>query len=290
MAFSDEEKTACCRLLTLALSEDFGEIGDLTGQAVIPDAMEGCAQIVARKSGVLAGLPVIDSLLEYTHDPLLEFTPQANDGDALTPGMILGQLEGNMRSILAYERTILNFLQRLSGIATLTHTYVELVKDLPCQILDTRKTTPGWRILEKHAVRCGGGTNHRMGLYDGVMIKDNHLAALRNEPDSISQAVQMAKARYGARVPIEIEVDTLEQLEQALPANPDIVLLDNMTNDQLRSAVQRRDAVAPDVLLEASGGVTLDTLRGIAETRVDRISVGALTHSAIALDIGLDYV
>jgi nicotinate-nucleotide pyrophosphorylase (carboxylating) len=193
-----------------------------------------------------------------------------------------------MRAILVGERTALNFLQRLSGVATQTARHAALLAGLKCQLLDTRKTTPGWRLLEKYAVRQGGGHNHRMGLCDGVLIKDNHLAALGS--GGITEAVRLARQMHGTSVPLEIEVDTLDQFDEALAARPDIVLLDNMSADRLREAVRRRDAVAPGVLLEASGGVNLDTLRGLAETGVDRISVGALTHSAVALDIGLDYL
>jgi nicotinate-nucleotide pyrophosphorylase (carboxylating) len=194
-----------------------------------------------------------------------------------------------MRSILVAERTALNFLQRLSGIATLTARYAERIVGTPAVLLDTRKTTPGWRLLEKYAVRCGGGTNHRLGLYDGVLIKDNHLAALRHGTQGVAEAVAAARSQYGQRVPIEVEVDTLEQLDVALTAGPDIILLDNMGPERLRQAIARRDALAPSIRLEASGGVNLDTIAAIAATGIDRISVGALTHSAIALDIGLDY-
>jgi nicotinate-nucleotide pyrophosphorylase (carboxylating) len=194
-----------------------------------------------------------------------------------------------MRDILAIERTGLNFLQRLSGVASLTWAYVDAVRDLPCQILDTRKTTPGWRLLEKYAVRCGKGQNHRLGLYDGILIKDNHLAAIEDEFD-IATAALSAREHWGGRLPIEVEVDSLDQLDKVLPARPDFVLLDNMSIDQMSEAVRRRNAVASQVKLEASGGVTLDTVRAIAETGVDRISVGALTHSAPAMDIALDYI
>ena len=207
-------------------------------------------------------------------------------------GTQLATVAGRMRSILTGERTALNFLQRLSGVATQTWRYTSLVADLPVQILDTRKTTPGWRVLEKYAVRCGGGHNHRMGLGDGILIKDNHLAALGGAwsgdhapTEAVAEAVRRARQLYGTRFPLEIEVDNLTQLDAALTVNPDIVLLDNMSLDDMREAVRRRNAVAPGVKLEASGGVTFATLRGIAETGVERISVGALTHSAIALDI-----
>jgi nicotinate-nucleotide pyrophosphorylase (carboxylating) len=204
--------------------------------------------------------------------------------------MRLARVRGPMRSILTGERTALNFLQRLSGVATQTARHAALVADLLCKVLDTRKTTPGWRLLEKYAVRMGGGHNHRMGLCDGVLIKDNHLAALGPTTSAVAQAVRLAREKHGTGVPLEIEVDTLEQLDVALAARPDIVLLDNMGPEQLREAVRRRDAVAPGVQLEASGGVSLGTLRAIAETGVDCVSIGALTHSAVALDIGLDYL
>jgi nicotinate-nucleotide pyrophosphorylase (carboxylating) len=195
-----------------------------------------------------------------------------------------------MRSILAAERTALNFVQRLSGVASLTAKYVAIVAGLRCKLLDTRKTTPGWRLLEKYAVRQGGGHNHRMGLRDGVLIKDNHLAALGTATDTVALAVRLAREKHGVAIPLEVEVDTLEQLDVALAARPDVVLLDNMSADNMREAVRRRNAVAPGVQLEASGGITLSTLRDKAESGVDRISAGALTHSATALDIALDYL
>jgi nicotinate-nucleotide pyrophosphorylase (carboxylating) len=198
-----------------------------------------------------------------------------------------------MRAILTAERTALNFLQHLSGIATLTRRYVDAVAGLNCQILDTRKTLPGWRLLEKYAVHCGGGRNHRMGLFDGILIKDNHLAALRSADCGLRIADLIRQARGRAPgLPVELEVDNLDLLDVALACRPDIILLDNMSVAQMREAVARRNAVIKQserVLLEASGGVTLQTVRAIAETGVDRISVGALTHSAPALDIALDY-
>jgi nicotinate-nucleotide pyrophosphorylase (carboxylating) len=223
-------------------------------------------------------------------DPGLELDVNKKDGDRLAAGDRLAVISGPMRSLLAVERTALNFLQRLSGIATLTRRFVDAIAGLNCRLLDTRKTTPGWRLLEKYAVRMGGGVNHRMGLHDCVLIKDNHLAALGPKVTAVAEAVRLARDQYGTSLPLEIEVDTLEQLDVALAARPDMVLLDNMSLHHLREAVRRRDAVAPGVLLEASGGVALTTVRDIAATGVDRISVGALTHSAVALDIGLDYL
>jgi nicotinate-nucleotide pyrophosphorylase (carboxylating) len=220
----------------------------------------------------------------------LTFEPLCDDGAEIRAGQALADVRGRMRLILMGERTALNFLQHLSGVATQTRRYVDAVDGLPVKILDTRKTTPCWRLLEKYAVRCGGGHNHRLGLYDGVLIKDNHIAPFGSGPQAIIQAIRAARTKVGHTVPLEIEVDTLDQLDTALAEKPDIVLLDNMSLEQMREAVRRRNAVAPQVQLEASGGVTLDTVRSIAETGVDRISVGALTHSAPALDIALDYL
>jgi nicotinate-nucleotide pyrophosphorylase (carboxylating) len=287
--FTPTETAACDRILRWALEEDLGEAGDLTSQAVIPAERTGRAAMIARAVGVVAGLPAAQRTFSLV-DPKLSFEPQVEDGASAAPGVVLAVVAGPLRGLLAGERTALNFMQRLSGIASLTRRYADAVGGLPCRLLDTRKTTPGWRLLEKYAVRCGGGFNHRMGLSDGVLIKDNHLAAMGTGPLTVAEAVRQARARYGTSVPVEIEVDDLAQLAVALRERPDIVLLDNMPLEQLREAVKRRNEAAPDVQLEASGGVTLATVRAIAETGVDRISVGALTHSAPALDIGLDYL
>jgi len=287
MPFTPAEADACRRLVRMALDEDLDGAGDITSAATIPDEQRGQAVLVARTPGVVAGLPAAEMSFR-TVDPELTFTPQVEDGADVTRGSRLATVAGRMRSILTGERTALNFLQRLSGVASQTRRHVALVAGLPVKLLDTRKTTPGWRLLEKYAVRCGGGHNHRVGLWDAFLVKDNHLAALAGSPDPVGEAVRRARAANAA-VPLEIEVDTLEQLDRALAARPDIVLLDNMSPEQMREAVRRRDAAAPGVLLEASGGVSLNTLRAIAESGVDRVSVGALTHSAVALDIGLDY-
>jgi nicotinate-nucleotide pyrophosphorylase (carboxylating) len=291
MSFNPAEAAACERLVRLALEEDLGTAGDLTSQAVIPPDLAGQAVFVARGPGVVAGLPAA-ALTFALIDPRVVFTPLVKDGTPVERGTRLATVAGPMRAILSGERTALNFLQRLSGVATQTARHVAVVEGLPCKLLDTRKTTPGWRLLEKYAVRMGGGHNHRMGLCDGVLIKDNHLAGLQIADGQlqITEAVRRAREQHGTTIPLEIEVDTLEQLAAALAARPDIVLLDNMEPEQLREAVRRRDAVAAGVQLEASGGVGLSTLRDIAETGVDRISIGALTHSAVALDIGLDYL
>ncbi len=290
MTFSPAETAACCRLIELALDEDLGrgapgERGDATSFALIPAGSKGEAIFVARQAGVLAGLPAAALVLGAV-DPSLVFEPLLTDGATLQPGARLAVARGPITSLLTAERTALNFLQPLSGVATQTRRYVEAISGLPSKVLDTRKTTPGWRLLEKYAVRCGGGHNHRMGLHDGILIKDNHLAATNN---AFSIRDVLSKARQ-TPLPVEIEVDTLAQFDEALEGKPDIVLLDNMPSAEMREAVRRRNATAPGVLLEASGGVTLETIRAIAETGVERISVGALTHSAPALDISLDYL
>ncbi len=287
--FLPAEAAACRRLVRYALEEDLGERGDLTSQAVIPEDLPGRAMFVACAAGVLAGLPAVVEVLAAV-DARLQLEVLAADGDPLHPGQELATVIGPMRAILASERLALNFLQHLSGIATQTRRFVDALAGLPAQILDTRKTIPGWRLLAKYAVRCGGGQNHRQGLSDGILIKDNHLAALGGGTAAIRVAVAAARASVARTVPLEIEVDTLEQLDAALSCGPDMILLDNMAPAQLREAVRRRQATAPHVLLEASGGVTLATVRAIAQTGVDRISVGSLTHSAPALDMALDYV
>ncbi|MFO0966912.1 MAG: carboxylating nicotinate-nucleotide diphosphorylase [Gemmataceae bacterium] len=296
MSFSAEE-LACGRFLVdRALEEDLNKRGDVTSVALLNSDAEGQAALVARAAGVLAGLPIVNLLLSRWSEPPL-FTPLKADGDALRPGDRIGVFTGSLRGILGLERTALNFLQHLSGIATLTRRFVDAVAGTNVKIMDTRKTLPGWRLLAKYAVRQGGGTNHRLGLYDGFLVKDNHLAGLAaTGMEPIGEAVRRARAlqhelmRQGApSLPVEIEVDRLDQFDIVLALGPDIVLLDNMSPAQMREAVGRRDRLAPGILLEASGGVTLDTVRAIAESGVDRISVGALTHSAPALDLALDY-
>ena len=285
--FTPAETAACRQLVDLALAEDLDGAGDVTSQAMIPLPLQGQAVIVARAEGIVAGLPAA-AMVAGAVDGQLIFNALVDDCTPVRHGTRLATLSGSMRSILAVERTALNLLQRLSGIATLTSRFVDAIKGLPTHILDTRKTTPGWRLLEKYAVRCGGGHNHRLGLYDGILIKDNHLAATAHA--GIAAAVQAARDHWHGQLPVEIEVETLDQLRQVLPVRPDIVLLDNMTQDQMREAVRLRSELATGVQLEASGGVMLTTVRAIAATGVDRISVGALTHSAIALDMALDYV
>jgi nicotinate-nucleotide pyrophosphorylase (carboxylating) len=286
--FGRREIEACCDLLTLALREDLGEAGDVTSLALVPATAMGTARFVARADGIVAGLPAA-ALTCRTVDPHLVWVSRKTDGDRVGRGDVLAEIRGSLRSILAAERIALNFLQRLSGVATQTRSLVDLLRGLPTRLLDTRKTPPGWRLLDKYAFRVGGGQNHRLGLHDMILIKDNHLAALSHLPDPVGTAIQRARASSpGVRV--EIEVDSLTQLEAALPHQPDYILLDNMTLEQMRECVRRRDAAKVRTLLEASGGITAQTIRAVAETGVDRISVGAVTHSALALDIALDFV
>jgi nicotinate-nucleotide pyrophosphorylase (carboxylating) len=282
----------------MALREDLGDApwwkfrDPTTAVCHPPGYVSGGADFVARKPGIVAGLPAAQ-LVFGALDPRVRFEAVVTDGQAVDSGDVLARVRDSMFEILNGERTALNFLQHLSGIATLTHQFVQAVAGLPVKILDTRKTIPGWRLLAKYAVRQGGGHNHRIGLYDGILIKDNHLAwSLGRFHENITKLLRWVRRESFALVgdiPIEVEVDTLSQLAEALRGRPDIVLLDNMPLDQMREAVRRRNAVAPGVLLEASGGVNLKTVRDIAETGVDRISVGALTHSAPALDVALDY-
>lgn len=282
-------------LLEIALHEDVQSVGDLTCGALVPETAQGAAMVAARTEGILAGTPLIPQILSMV-DSKLTWEPRLEDSAVLTRGAVVGILQGHARGLLLAERPILNFLGRLSGIATLTKRYVDAIDGTKANIYDTRKTTPGWRRLEKYAVACGGGKNHRTGLYDAVLIKDNHLALGRQENSSFSPAAAVFRARKFLQqqftdLPIvEIEVDTLEQLREVLPAEPDIVLLDNMNPPQIAEAIQIRNSVKPNVQLEASGGITLETIRSVAETGVDRISVGALTHSAVSLDFGLDWV
>ena len=267
-----------------ALAEDIGS-GDATTLATVPADAQLTAAMVAREPLVLAGLAFAEAAFRELA-PTLSVTCLARDGEPCRAGQTLLHVSGPARAILTAERVALNFVQRLSGVATLTAQFVAAVHGTRAQILDTRKTTPGWRRLEKYAVHCGGGTNHRVGLFDQILIKDNHLAALRDaQPNAIAAAVQRARAQF-PQLKVEVEADTLAQVAQAADAGADIILLDNMTTAQLREAVR---LVARRAQTEASGGVRLDTVRAIAETGVDFISVGALTHSARAVDIGLDF-
>jgi nicotinate-nucleotide pyrophosphorylase (carboxylating) len=267
-----------------ALAEDLGS-GDATTLAVVPEAAMAKAVLRAREPLVVAGLDFAEAAFREL-SAAVKMKRLAKDGRRVNSGGILMKISGPARAILSAERVALNFVQRLSGIATLTAQFVDAIKDTPAQILDTRKTTPGWRRFEKYAVACGGGKNHRFGLDDMVLIKDNHLVALRNEPpNAIAAAVRRARAKF-PQLKIEVEADTLVQAGQAAAAGADIILLDNMNLAQLRLAVQKIKGRAKT---EASGGVTLKTVRAIAKTGVDFISVGTLTHSARAVDMGLDF-
>jgi nicotinate-nucleotide pyrophosphorylase (carboxylating) len=272
------------RAVQLALAEDIGT-GDATSLATVPVGAMARAVMRAREPLVLAGLALAEAAFGQLA-PQAEISRVVQDGQAVSAGQALLEVAGPARALLGAERVALNFVQRLSGIATLTARFVKAVQGTGAQILDTRKTTPGWRRLEKYAVACGGGHNHRLGLFDGILIKDNHLAALRHErPNAIAAAVQRARAAY-PRLKVEVEADTLEQVDEALAAGADSILLDNMDLGQLRQAVRK---CAGRVPTEASGGVTLDSVGPIAQTGVNFISVGALTHSARAVDIGLDF-
>lgn len=263
-----------------ALLEDLGRAGDITTNATIPAMKQARAVIAARQPGIVAGLDLAKAAFRLL-DPALSFETRIADGAAVTPGAILATIEGPARALLSAERVALNFLGRLSGIATLTSRYVAAVAHTKIRIVCTRKTTPGLRTFEKYAVLCGGGFNHRFGLDDAILIKDNHIAVA----GGIIPALRAVKAAIGHLVKIEIEVDTLDQLDEVLTEGADVVLLDNMTPARLREAVAR---VKGRLLTEASGGVTLETVAAIAESGVDMISVGALTHSAQVLDVGLD--
>jgi nicotinate-nucleotide pyrophosphorylase (carboxylating) len=272
------------RAVQMGLEEDIGS-GDATTLATVPVNALARAVLVAREPLVLAGLALAEAAFrELSGD--ITIVRAAEDGRALKAGDALLRLEGPARPLLSAERVALNFVQRLSGIATLTAQFVEAIQGTRARILDTRKTTPGLRLLEKYAVTCGGGQNHRFGLDDLLLIKDNHLVALQNaSPNPIAAAVLRARLKY-PQLKVEVEADTLEQVAQAVQAGADIVLLDNMTPEQLTAAV---GLVAGRARTEASGGVTLQTVRAIADTGVDYISVGAITHSARAMDIALDF-
>lgn len=267
-------------IVDLALAEDLGRAGDITGQACIDADARLSVVWASRQDGRVSGLSCARLALAAL-DPTASFEVVTPDGSDVLPGTVLARAEGNARAVLIAERTGLNLLGRLSGIATLTRAYVRLVEGTGATIVDTRKTTPGLRALEKYAVRCGGGVNHRFGLDDAILIKDNHVVAC----GSVGEAVRRARAHAGHLVKVEVEVDGLDQLDEALKHGPDVVMLDNFSLEDLATAVRLAKGKA---VLEASGGVNLTTVRAIAQTGVDVISVGALTHSAAVLDIGLD--
>jgi nicotinate-nucleotide pyrophosphorylase (carboxylating) len=289
MLWSERETRAARRLIEWALEEDLDAAGDVTTSALVTPSEQGAARVVARGAGVVAGLPAVPLVYEALGRGV-SCTPLADDGGLVRPGAVVCELAGPLPALLSGERTMLNLLCHLSGIATQTRRFVEAAAGGRARIYDTRKTLPGWRCLQKYAVRAGGGHNHRQGLFDMVLIKDNHLAAFAARGHgAAAEAVRQARSRAAPGMLLEVEVDSLEQLRACLPERPDIVLLDNMSCAQLESAVALRDAVAPGVELEASGGVTLENIGQIAGTGVERISVGALTHSAPALDLGLDW-
>jgi len=289
------------QLVRLAVREDLERQVDWTTVALVTPEQQGRAAVVARAAGVIAGLRALPVLLEEMQ-AAIEWQPRAKDGDEVAPGAVVAELSGSARDMLTCERPVLNLLGRLCGIATLTRRYVSEVAGTRARIYDTRKTTPGWRRLEKYAVRCGGGHNHRTGLFDAILIKDNHLALAAEANLTPADAVRAAREFIRQMTPdqfpnvnieqllIEVEVDRLEQLGDVLDAGPDIVLLDNMPLDMLREAVAVRDELAAQIELEASGGVRLEAVRDIAATGVERISAGALTHSASSLDLALDWL
>ncbi len=296
----------CLKLVELALVEDVGsadldQARDCTTLSVVPDDIHASATFVSRDDGILCGLQVIQLAIDE-FAPGLQLDCRVMDSQPIQRDQALAVLSGNARQILMMERTCLNFMCRLSGISTRTRQFVQRIAETNAMILDTRKTLPGWRRLEKYAVACGGGANHRMGLYDAIMIKDNHLAMygshIDNHKQSIADAIRLARQWIeknkndlpnGKNTIVQIEVETLDQLNIALESEPDIILLDNMDIHRLSRAVQLRDATKPHVLLEASGGVNLENVFEIAKTGIERISVGAITHSAVNLDIGLDW-
>jgi nicotinate-nucleotide pyrophosphorylase (carboxylating) len=267
-------------VIRAALVEDLGRAGDITAQACVPAEATLTADFVTRRGGVVAGLDCVRLTLAEL-DPRIAFEPLCADGQAVPAATALARVSGNARAILTAERTALNLLGRLCGVATLTQDFVDAVGGTHARITDTRKTTPGLRALEKYAVRCGGGISHRFGLDDAILIKDNHVAAC----GSVGEAVRRAKAFAGHLVKVEVEVDSLVQLREALAHDPDVIMLDNFSLEDMREAVA---IVAGRVVVEASGGIGLEGVRAVAETGVDVISIGALTHSVRVLDIGLD--
>lgn len=268
-------------LVRRALAEDLGDAGDITTDSVIPADRRAAGVIAARKPGVIAGIPIAVRVFQLI-DSSVSVTPKLADGARVTPGAVLMEIAGSARSLLKAERVSLNFLGHLSGIATATAEIADAISHTKTKVCDTRKTTPGLRILEKYAVRCGGGANHRMGLYDMVLIKDNHIAAA----GGVAKAIMAAKNSVALGIKIEVEVDTLDQLDEAMTVGVDQILLDNMGPDTLKEAVRR---VAGRAVTEASGSITKATAVPIAESGVDLISMGWITHSAPCLDLGLDF-
>ena len=273
------EAAAALQAIAMALAEDIGT-GDITSQAVLPMSLHFCGRLRARHCMVVAGLPIAAKVFQ-TVAPETRFTAMVMEGQRVTSGTILAEIQGPAHKLLAAERTALNLLQHLSGVATETRAYVEILKGTGVILLDTRKTLPGLRLLAKYATRMGGAINHRFGLYDRVMIKDNHIALC----GGITKAIQRAKSALPGKT-IEVECDSIDQVSESVESGADIILLDNMTNEMLRIAVS---LIAGRAQTEASGSITLDSIRAIAETGVDCISVGRITHSAHAVDIGFDW-
>jgi nicotinate-nucleotide pyrophosphorylase (carboxylating) len=268
-------------LIELALDEDIGP-GDVTSRVSLEPEAAGCAQIEARQALVACGLPVAREVFQRV-DPAIEFTPRAHEGESVAAGSVLAELAGPMRAILTAERTALNFLGRLCGIASWTRRFVDAVQGTETAVVDTRKTLPGWRALDKYAVAVGGGVNHRIGLYDGILLKDNHIAAA----GGVEAAVKAALARAPANLRIQVEVESETQAQAAIEAGAEFLLLDNLPPEAIRPIVERFGARA---VLEASGGIVLDNVRDYAETGVHRVSIGALTHSPPAVDVALEVV
>ncbi len=272
-------------LIRGALDEDVGK-GDITSEALFPSSLKGRAQIVAREEGLLAGVEVAKEVFRLSSSGSMKFPHSLKDGDLVGPKKAVLIMEGGALSILRGERVALNFLSRLSGIATLTRKYVELIKGLEVRILDTRKTSPHLRVLEKYAVKMGGGLNHRFGLDDRILIKDNHIKIC----GGVGEAVKRARKNLPSLVKIEVEVEDLAQLEEAIAAGADIIMLDNMEKGRMREAVSRIRCQKRHILIEASGGINLENVRDVAETGVDFISVGGLTHSVASLNFALEMI
>ena len=278
------------------LAEDLGHECDWTSVSLIPADASSELRVVSRTAGVVAGLPAAAAVVAVA-DPRLEFTPTVADGARVAAGQTIATLAGATRSVLTAERVVLNLLGRMSGVATAVRRLVDAAEGTPCRVYDTRKTVPGWRLLDKYAVRMGGGWNHRTGLYDAILIKDNHLAALRAAGLGPDEAVRRARAFVEKTFPpsrsrsmvVEIEIDSFDQLAAVLAAGPDVVLLDNMHVEELARCVAERHRLAPQVMLEASGGIRPETVPAIAATGVDRVSTGWPTHHAPWLDIALDW-
>lgn len=273
-------------IIKKALAEDVGG-GDITTKLLFPEPIRIRAKIIAKQDGVVCGIAVVEKVFKLL-DTKLRFNKKVKDGRRVKKGETICAIEGDARAILTGERTALNFLSHLSGIATLTRKYVGKVKPYKVKILDTRKTTPGLRVLEKYAVKCGGGTNHRMGLWDGVLIKDNHIVVVSRQSSVVSIKNLVTNVRKKTNKKIEIEIENLKQFKEALAAGPDVIMLDNMTIADIKKAVALRNKLTTK--LEVSGGVTLKNVRAIAKTGVDMISIGALTHSAKAMDFSLEVI